>query len=281
MADAKPARFLEPHELQELLLEQKEVKAAVAFAETRAARSEASFLKMDRAAAVLAARAALERLGLTAGRFHSPRLVLRAEVALALALLLEPATPELAGRALLEALTIDPAFTPDPDRFAPRARRLLATVKKKQPRGFKEPEVAELRAVARLTTLETLLWVALGHRAAEVQVQIFVFDASKGQVVLRLEQRVDRKDLEAQVVAVVKRALGHGLVLGSRLSSQPLATSLPQKTPSGVPTPATRRAWYTRWWVWTITAAIIAGGVTVGFVASSPGDPGVRVHLDI
>lgn len=272
----EPGRFFEPHELRALLLQRREVKEAVAFAESRAARSEAAFLKMDRPGAVGAAREALERLGLTAGRVHSPRLVLRAEVALALALLLDPAAPELARRALAQALAIDPTLSPDPDRFAPRARALLTAVKS-QPRGIEEPELAQLRAVARLADLEQLLWVGQkASSAAGVAVKVLVFRRSKGQVVLRLQQRVEKDGRERAILFAVKRALAPG----PQLASRPVVSPLPHSAPAPAPPPRAR-PWYRRWWVWTLAAAAIAGGVTAAVVASSSDGSGVTMHLDL
>lgn len=271
-------QLIEPHEIQAQLLAQPEVKRAVAFAESRAARSEASFLKLERRSAVAAARESLGRLRLTAGRFHSPRLVVRAEVALALALLLDPPAPDFAARALAEAVAIDPGLMPDRDRFAPRARKLLAKVKA-EPRPVAEPELPELRAVARLAGVSRLLWIAVGkEEQGNVPIKLVVFHRDKGQIVLRLQQPMKRARLRQEMIAAVKHALSTAsLPAAAPPSTTPALAAAPTEE-EGKPM---ARPWYRRWWVWALVATAVAGGITAIAVASSSSPSGLTIHFDL
>jgi len=235
----------------------------------RAAHEEAEqkVLQMDRSGAVAAARRAVSLLVVVGGRYHTPRLLSRAHLALARAMLLKPADANAARAALRAAREATPEGLED--RLPLRMAKLLGEVRR-EPRRSREPTVGELTSLSQVAGLPELVWISARARKAGVEVELLVYDRwshARGHLV---RQRVAREQLVAQVADLVAAAL-------PRRSVSPVIAE-PAQPRRSVQAPAT--PWYKRWWVWTLVGVVVVGGATAGVIAATrDGSDGYTVRF--
>jgi len=107
-------------------------------------------------------------------------------------------------------------------------------------------EIACLRDLGALLGVEKLLALRVGRLGETTVVRLTAFDVTRGARQGTWQEVLRRGD-DAAVSSALDRMLA-GLV--------PRGTSAP--------------GWYTRWWVWVIAGAVVAGTVTAAVVATRP-----------
>jgi hypothetical protein len=112
-------------------------------------------------------------------------------------------------------------------------------------------EIACLQQTGVRLGLDKMVALRVGRLGDTTALRLTVFDVPRG-VRQGIWQEVLRRADDAGVTAALERMV---------VSFLPLPPA-PQ-----------RRAWYTRWWVWTIAGAVVAGSVTAAVVlATRPGE---------
>lgn len=258
---------LGPVEVQARLAGEPAVAAALQRAREAIALAKEHELRMNRPAAVAAARKAIATLEQVRCALHLPELVIRAHTSHALALLLRPDDPEAASQAFRRVVALDPAFQPTPGQLPPRAARLLEET---QPRGQPQPPSAsDLGWIARRLKLSQVLWVGLsrpGGEEAGVQAQVVLYDHDSKRIRTRRQQRAAEGRLLQETADLVVETLGGAQVAG------------PKETPP--PAPPVRRPWYRRWWVWAAAGVVVAGAaVGIGLAVTQSQDSGTDIHF--
>jgi tetratricopeptide (TPR) repeat protein len=243
-------------------------------ARQRIASAERAALQMERQQALEAAREAIAGLERAAARYHTPALLARAHAALALALLLQPVDEEGALAAYRAALEVDPAFSPDPDRLAPRAERLLERARREPARApASTPVSGELAGLAEHGAVGRLILL----RMVGVELEALDCDARAASVRARLRARLAALGAnEAAIAAAVAARLGLARVAARRALAPAAARAA--VVPSTPPRP---RSWYRRWWVWTVIGAAVAGTAVAVGLAARPAErpPSYEVHF--
>ncbi len=274
---------LAPSEVRARLSTDAEIAEGLRAAREATAAAEHAQLRMNRSAAIRSARSAVDRLEGARARFHAPELLTRAYALLALTQLLRPADPDAAGRALREALLVDPGFRPTPTVLPPRAARLLEE-QRQQVAGPRPPTAADLAWLATRARVQQLVWLGLlPTSAARLRLQLIAHDATSGRGQTRSVECA-RLELPERAAALVRAALEE-----PRVHARPLASSRPLPPPltAAPPPPAAPRPWHRRWWPWTIAAVVVASGLAVGLGVglsskSSGGEPSsltIKAHL--
>jgi hypothetical protein len=230
------------------------VAAAVESARSWVVQAEQKLLHMKRQQAIDAAKEAISPLLAVGGRYHAPRLFSRANLVLARALLLKPSDPRTARVALQAALEATPNLVLE--QLPPKAARLARQVREEALPSDPPPD-EELAIICKQGEVSSLVWIAVRPNGGNVQVDLLVH--SRGDEVLSQRQRkeVAPDRLLQDVSDMIADALGKtGAVAGA-----------PSHSPGGQ-----ARPWYSKWWVWTLVGAAVAGA-TVGVVlATREGD---------
>jgi hypothetical protein len=229
--------------------------------------AEQKVLQMDRRGAVAAAQRAVSLLVGVGGRYHTPRLLSRAHLALARALLLRPTDANAARAALRVALEATPEGLEE--QLPPRVAELLAEVRR-EPRRSREPTEGELSSLSQVAELPQLVWISTRARKGEVEVELLVYDRRGRAPDRPVRSRVASDQLVAQVAELVAASL-------PTPSASPVIEK-PAAPPKPVQTPAT--PWYKKWWVWTLVGVVVIGGTTAGIVAATrDGSDGYTVRF--
>jgi hypothetical protein len=227
---------------------------------------------MDRPAAIAAAEAALQAALEGFADLHAPRALVRAHVARALALLLEPSDPEAARAAFAAVLTLEPSYKPGAGGLAPRAERLLLQARKEQrpilPQPALEPDVVS--SVMSRAAVDQIVQVSIEKSEAG---SIATVERIQGNQRSKL-----RKDFPAapealgaaQLVPVVVQALELQPLAGSTASTK-RARRDDRRRPGA--------AWYRKWWVWT-AAGVVLAGTGVALAVALSGDDGGAARSD-
>jgi len=105
-------------------------------------------------------------------------------------------------------------------------------------------EINCLRDAGTRLGVEKLLALRVGRLSDTIVVRLAVFDVRRG-VRQGTWQEVLRRADEPAVAQAMNRMLA-----------------------SFIPPPPSRRPWYSRWWVWTATAAVIGGSLTAALLAT-------------
>lgn len=237
---------LGPAEVRAHLAGEPAVLAALDRARRSIALSREQELRMDRSAALAAAREATRALEEIHGALYLPELVIRAHTSLALAALLRPDDPQAASQALRRVVALDPGYRPTPGQLSTQATRLLDEARPTA-RPLR-PAAPDLAWVAQRLRLSRVLWIGLTRRRGErVTLEAILYDHARKRILrgLQLETTTGRLLRDATELAV--QALDHGRV----------AAAAKRKTPRRPP-------WYRRWWVWAAAATVVAAGAGVG-----------------
>ncbi|MCC6747753.1 MAG: hypothetical protein IT371_08860 [Deltaproteobacteria bacterium] len=283
VAEAGRPGVLAPAELSVRLGGAEGVAQAVEAAGQKVVHAEQAALRMDRAAAVASATQAVAQLRAVGASNHARHSLAQAHLALGQALLLYPPDPDGAKAAFGAAVELEPELAVDPDRMAPRAARLLEEARR-APRAPKPPRREELAELAQRSRLGTLVWVSVQPRGpAEVEVQVAVYEHSRGAVAATLRRTMPEGTLLAGSAALVVQALG------GALGGPPAPGLAAGAGGQGAPPPAAkRRSWYQHWWVWTVAGVVVSGtavalgvGLTTsrGGTPTPPGPAGFDLHL--
>lgn len=232
------------------------VAAALARAREAIERAREFELRMDRPAAVEAAREAIRTLEQQHAAMVAPGLLVEAHICLALALLLQPEDWQAAQDAMRRVLALDPGYRPAPGQLSARATLLLDQARESGPR-LTQPDPRALEWAARRFQLAKLIWLGVERRGeGRVRIEAVLFDPVARRVRVRLTQETPLSQVLPVAAGLVVQALGN----------DPLAdTTETQKAMS--------RPWYRRWWVWAIAGAVVVGAaVGIGFAVASPSE---------
>jgi hypothetical protein len=274
-----PGRLLAPSTLVVRLARDPRVAQVLSAARREIEEAEAATLQMERGRAVKAARRGLGMLRSVAASEHSPDIAARSHVALALALMLEPADMKGAQAAFVRALQIVPDLVPDRDRFSPRAREVLGRARLGCCPLPSPPAPREMALLARQARVERVIWIGVtGERRDTVRLSLVVHDS---------RQRTERRR-RTELVPAARLSEALGSTIRSALSD--LDGAPPSSRPSSVqaePRPRPRKAgsrtpWYRTWWPWAAAAvAAVLAGVAIGVAvdqASQP-EPDFSLHV--
>jgi hypothetical protein len=265
------------------------VAAALTTARSQLQAAEQRVLYMDRAAARRAARAAIQELTAIAARHHTPTLVARAQTTLGMAALLEPPDREAALAAFRRAAAADPEYRPDPDRISPRITQVMQRVRAGSA-GPIPPTEEELSLLASLAGVEELLWIAGSRRGVEVELQICRYHVPSREMVGPEEGRGTAGGLGGAIRSLAKIEPAPAIAPPASAASQRAAAAgalapaaSPLASPAGSAEPARpRRAWYKRWWVWSLVGVAVAGSaVAIGVAASSDAERTYEFRFDL
>jgi hypothetical protein len=119
-------------------------------------------------------------------------------------------------------------------------------------------EIACLRDLGALLGVEKLLALRVGRLGETTVVRLTAFDVTRGA----------RQGTWQEVLRAPPRR--------SRVWSgdDPAVSSALDRMLAGlVPRPRESPAWYTRWWVWAVAGAVVAGGVTAAVLATRTSGP--------
>jgi hypothetical protein len=252
-----------PAEMLARLAREKDVERRITQIEALVMRAEEARFQMQRPAAVAAATAAVEKLGSMAGRYVAPELEVKAQVVLALALMLKPADPGRAELAFASALAIDPSLQPDRDRMAPHVVRLLEHAKRKAG-GAGTPTMRELGLVANMTGLRYLIWFAV--RKSELD--LLVYDHDRRTVRVRSRHGLAEREVMREVAARISAALDR---LRSPLPPAATPPARDQLPVEPVPEPP-RRQRAAEWVVSALGVAALASGTALLLVSRGRND---------
>lgn len=229
--------------------------------------AEQKVLQMDRRGASAAAEKAVSLLVGVGGRYHTPRLLSRAHLALARALLLKPADTNAARAALRVALEATPEGLEE--HLPPRVAELLGEVRR-EPRRSRQPTEGELSSLSQVAGLPELVWISARARNNEVEVELLVYDRRGRAPDRPVRKRMAGDQLVAQVAELV----------AANLPASPASPVIEKPPPPPPPPPAPATPWYKRWWVWTLVGVVVIGGTTAGIVAATrDGSDGYTVRF--
>jgi len=282
-------KLLGVDETRRLHLAEPSIGRALAAAAEQLKRADGALVRMQRPAAVAAARAAIATLEGAAARFHSRRALAEAHATLAHALLLRPPDEPGAAECFGRALAADPAYAPDASRSPPRVRAMVEAARRRLAPAT-APRPAALAPLAGAAGAG-LVWISAHRDGAGVQLELVV--NGRGGAI---ERHDHQPTTEARLVAACAARLGAALGPApapaaparpaasapaapgpaSRFAASP--TEIARPAPAEPPAPPPGQRWYKRWWVWTIVGVAVAGtavglgvGLTRGNGAGSGG----------
>jgi hypothetical protein len=243
-----------PAELQTRLWRAPGVAERVQSARAAVEEAENKLLHMDRPRSLAASGRAIRLLLQVGGRYHTPRLLSRAQLARARGLLLKP-VDAMGARAALRA-AFDAAPQMPEDRLAPKVLKLMREVRA-EPRRPNPPTIGELSSMSRSAAAAGLVWVAGRPRNNGVEIDLLIYDRQSRTLGRRLRRRVPGQRMVEETASLVAGAIGaHGPLA---LAAPPPKTAKPQQS-----TP-----WYRKWWVWTLVGAAVVAGTTAGIVVAT------------
>lgn len=257
-------KVLGPSEVEIRLKGKTEVKQALDFARQRLEVAAEATLYMNRPAAIKAALESLHALRKVRTHIFKPELIVKAEVTLARAQLLEPADKDAARDTFQVVLHLDPEYQPD-DQLPPRAHRLFAEIRQK-PIKPPPPSLDDLQWLAERAGLTQLVFADLTRNENSLfDMRFWAYQKNCKQLATHtLEQLPDSELLNsaAQVISQMLSTSTIALGLDADLSKYPSSsTSVAENSASS--SSLSPRPWYRYWWVWTLSG-VVAVALSVG-----------------
>ncbi|MBW2736665.1 MAG: hypothetical protein JRH20_30115 [Deltaproteobacteria bacterium] len=241
---------------------QPEIAHALGQAEVWVAHSREYELQMKRTEAVDLAKRATALLKTHHAGWLRPKLVLRAELALAQALFLEPADPAAAAGALRRALHLRPEWQPARQSVPPRVLRVL-DAERRAATINSEPTLRELSWLAAQGQMTHLVYLRVRVTGAghTLRVKGLLFAAQQKKVLHRLRshaQEVTGKSLLGVAADVVAQLVAQAALFAPQVVASQPASQAVTPMPAAAPSP-----WYHSGWFW---GALVLAGATAGVV---------------